>query len=152
MSLLFLGTYVLLKKKRILKIILKGNKHFMKRFFPKAVKLFNETKGQVVSICIWSMNFYLVPNFLGERYCFTRMWFCDQENSKSFELILIKFCRTLGYYKRKLKFKFEKNRIDRIYMHISPKRKVEINIKLTYVTPHVICIHKSHRGFWDISI
>ena len=77
---------------------------------------------------------------LGERYCFTRvsLWFClsvyllfcDQDNSKSSRPISMKFGRTLGYYKEKVKFEFDKNYFGRTRTSSSWIFKIGISQKV----------------------
>ena len=94
----------------------------------------------------WSLNQFLVsllprPKLcLGERYCFTRvsLWFClsvclwfrDQDSSKSSRPISMKFGRTLGYYKRKVKFEFDKNYFGRTRTSSSWILKIGISQKV----------------------
>ena len=77
-----------------------------------------------------NFDYYLAPNFVWERgivllvwvcdsvcgsVCGSViLWFCDQDNSKSYWPISIKFGRNLGYYKIKVSIDVDKNRIDRL--------------------------------------
>ena len=62
------------------------------------------------------------------------LWFCDQDNSKSSRPIFMKFGRTLPYYKIKVKFEFENNRISRL--QTGSKR----NLKKRHISKSVISI------------
>ena len=112
-------------------------------FFHRAVLLIEWIGWVKVRVLCEVLNYLFLPRpklCLGERYCFTRvsLWFClsvclwfrDQDSSKSSRPISMKFGRTLGYYKRKVKFEFDKNYFGRTRTSSSWILKIGISQKV----------------------